>query len=229
MNDRPHNTTMAALLSGGLDSSIMVGDLLRRGRRVQPFFIRGGLAWEAGELAAAQRFLERLACERLQPLVVLEMPLGDLYGDHWSVTGRGAPGAESADAAVFLPGRNALLVIKAAIWCQLHEVRELALGVLGSSPFDDAQAPFFHHIEAMLARSGGGLVRIVRPLSGLDKRQVMQMGRGLPLEWTFSCVSPVDGLHCGVCNKCAERIKAFRSIGMADPTPYAQPLAGSRT
>jgi 7-cyano-7-deazaguanine synthase len=48
----------------------------------------------------------------------------------------------------------------------------------------------------------------------------MQLGRDMPLELTFSCIDPVDGLHCGRCNKCAERQKAFRSIDLEDPTRY---------
>ncbi|MCD4728936.1 MAG: 7-cyano-7-deazaguanine synthase, partial [Pirellulales bacterium] len=43
-----------------------------------------------------------------------------------------------------------------------------------------------------------------------------------PLELTFSCLSPVAGLHCGRCNKCAERQEAFRSLEMHDPTRYAR-------
>lgn len=188
---------------------------------MQPFFIRSGLTWEQGELTASEQFLNALATDRIEPLVVFEMPLWDLHGDHWSVTGRDVPGADSDDTAVYLPGRNVLLLVKAAIWCQRRGIRELALGVLGTSPFADAHGPFFHHLEAMFARSGDGVVRIVRPFSGLSKRQVMELGRDLPLQWTFSCIAPVEGLHCGRCNKCAERIKAFRSVGMADPTQYA--------
>jgi 7-cyano-7-deazaguanine synthase len=48
----------------------------------------------------------------------------------------------------------------------------------------------------------------------------MQRGRFLPLELTFSCMRPLDGRHCGDCNKCAERRKAFRDAGLPDRTPY---------
>ena len=34
------------------------------------------------------------------------------------------------DEAVFLPGRNALLTIKAALWCQMHGINELAVATL---------------------------------------------------------------------------------------------------
>jgi 7-cyano-7-deazaguanine synthase len=209
------------LLSGGLDSSILLAHLLRQGYRVQPFYIRAQLVWEREEFQAACRYLEAVACPALQTLVVLDLPLGDLYRDHWSITGHGVPDAASDDDAVYLPGRNALLTIKAALWCQMHRIETLMLGVLGSSPFADATPAFFGDLEAALNRGSARSVRLVRPLAELDKRQVLQLARDLPLELTFSCISPLGGLHCGRCNKCRERAAAFRRIGAEDPTHYA--------
>jgi 7-cyano-7-deazaguanine synthase len=215
--------TVGVLLSGGLDSSILLGTLLGQGRRTQPFFIRSGLAWEQEELAAIGRFLQAMASPRLVDLVVLDLPLRDVYGEHWSMTSQGAPGAASRDDAVYLPGRNVVLVVKAAIWCQLRGIDELALGVLGTSPFDDAHATFFENLEAALNCPPARPIRLVRPFAQRDKRGVMELGRGLPLELTFSCIAPVNGLHCGQCNKCAERIAAFRAVAAPDLTPYANP------
>jgi 7-cyano-7-deazaguanine synthase len=214
--------TIALLLSGGLDSSILLGHLLDEGHRVQPFYVRSQLAWEEEELRAAKRFVAALASPRVEDLVVLEMPLGDVYGDHWSLTGHGVPDAASPDAAVYLPGRNALLLIKAALWCQLHGIGQLALAVLRSNPFRDATPEFFADLEAALGRATGSPIQFLRPLADLGKRQVMELGRRLPLDLTFCCIAPVGGLHCGRCNKCAERIDAFRQIGRKDLTQYAQ-------
>jgi 7-cyano-7-deazaguanine synthase len=50
----------------------------------------------------------------------------------------------------------------------------------------------------------------------------MELGRDCPLELTFSCIAPVDDLHCGVCNKCAERQTAFRLVNRRDLTRYAK-------
>jgi 7-cyano-7-deazaguanine synthase len=38
---------------------------------------------------------------------------------------------------------------------------------------------------------------------------------------TFSCLAPQGRRHCGRCNKCAERKRAFRQAGIPDPTKYA--------
>lgn len=210
------------LLSGGLDSSILLGQLLERGRIVQPFYIASGLHWQRAELYWLRRFLAAMAGEGLRSLVVLELPLADVYAGHWSVTGLGVPDAETSDEAVYLPGRNPLLVIKAALWCRLNGIRELALAPLGSNPFADATPEFFAEFQSALNRATLGDVRLLRPFERLTKRDVMRLGRRYPLEWTFSCIHPSATLHCGQCNKCHERREAFRLIGADDPTVYAE-------
>jgi len=214
-------TRVGLLLSGGLDSAVLLGWLLAEGYRAQPFYVRCGLVWETAEQEAVERFLRAVRSPELEELIVFELPLADLYAEHWSLSGKGTPGEFTADDAVYLPGRNPLLAIKAAVWCGLHGVEELALGVLGSNPFGDAKPEFFAAFENALATALGARVNIVRPFAGLTKTQVMQLGRDLPLELTFSCIAPASGRHCGVCNKCAERKKAFRLAGIRDLTVYA--------
>src|SRR5215468_4630614 len=98
--DSPGGTssnTIGVLASGGLDSSILIGHLLRERRRVQPFYIRTGLVWQAEELPALERYLAAVATNDLAKLVVLDLPLADLYAGHWSLTGAGTPDAKSPD------------------------------------------------------------------------------------------------------------------------------------
>jgi len=229
----PANTTMGLLFSGGLDSSILLGHLLREGLHVHPLFIQASLHWQDAELQAARQVVATIRsgndAGQLHELTVLDLPLSDLYGNHWSVTGKNVPDAASPDEAVYLPGRNVLLIVKAALWCQLHGIPRLALGVLGSNPFPDATPEFFDQLEAVLSHGRECPLSLERPLAGLNKRQVMELGRGLPLQWTFSCISPIKGLHCGTCNKCAERQEAFRLVGADDPTEYAvlSPTSGT--
>lgn len=219
---RRHGPPVGLLVSGGLDSSILLGQLLDSGRTVQPFYIDSGLLWQQAELDALRRFLAAMASSKLRPLVVLQLPLADVYENHWSVTGEGVPEADTPDEAVYLPGRNPLLVIKAALWCRLNGIGELALAPLSSNPFADATPEFFAEFQSALNRATLGDVRLVRPFDQLTKRDVMLLGRGLPLEWTFSCIQPCGTLHCGQCNKCHERREAFRLIGAEDPTVYAE-------
>lgn len=212
------------LLSGGLDSSILLAHLLSQGHAVHPFYIRGGLVWEAAELAAAERFLAAIetsdGAHQLAPLVCLDLPVRDLYGEHWSTTGRDVPDEQSPDEAVFLPGRNPILLVKAAVWCQLHGIAQLALAPLASNPFGDASDEFFDTFERALTLAMSRPLQVVRPFLHLSKTQVMRLGASLPLELTFSCIAPQGGEHCGACNKCAERQAAFRDAQLPDPTRY---------
>jgi 7-cyano-7-deazaguanine synthase len=123
---------------------------------------------------------------------------------------------------VFLPGRNVLFLAKAMIWCHVHAVEAVALAVLAGNPFPDATPVFFSSFQEVVNRAVGGRVQVLRPYAELSKDAVMRRGRGLPLELTFSCIQPRNGQHCGVCNKCAERRKAFAEAGLPDPTEYHQ-------
>jgi 7-cyano-7-deazaguanine synthase len=216
---KPGNS-LAVLISGGLDSAILLGEALRKGNIVYPLYVRQGLFWEETELSFLGRFLQEMAGPGLRPLHVLEMPVGDIYKDHWSLTGQKVPDADSSDEAVFLPGRNVLLLSKALLWCHLDNVDWVALAPLGSNPFPDATPEFFSDYEAVVNRALGGRVRVLRPYAKLSKREVMHRGKMLPLQWTFSCIRPVNGHHCGQCNKCAERRRAFREADMIDVTSY---------
>jgi 7-cyano-7-deazaguanine synthase len=188
---------------------------------VQPIYIVTGVAWQVEELTAVRAYLAARRSPRLRDLVALEVPLDDLYAGHWSITGRGAPPKETPDEAVYLPGRNPLLLVKAAVWCQMNGIGELAIAPLASNPFPDATDQFFDAFARAITLAGDAPLQITRPFAEMSKREVMQLGRGLPLHHTFSCIAPLDGLHCGRCNKCGERKSAFDQAGLSDPTRYA--------
>lgn len=216
-----HAEAIALLFSGGLDSSVLLGNLLRKGRTVQPIYIRSGLYWEAEELSAARAVVAALGRLGLSRLVVLNLPTEDLYENHWSTTGQNVPDASTADEAVYLPGRNPLLLLKARLWCQLHGIHKLAIGCLANNPFEDAKEEFFAQFGAILDRATQSHVELLRPLADLTKQELVSSAADLPLEKTFSCIRPQNGLHCGQCNKCAERRAAFRFFDSGDPTQYA--------
>jgi 7-cyano-7-deazaguanine synthase len=214
--------TLAVLVSGGLDSAVLLAESLPEYSKVFPLFVREGLAWEEEELRHLRRFLDAVRRPSLQALNVLQVPVADLYRDHWSITGKAVPGADTADEAVFLPGRNVLLLAKAMLWCHLHAVEALALAVLARNPFPDAIPEFFNGFQEVVNRAVGGSVAVLRPYSGLSKEEVLRRGQALPLALTFSCIQPRHGRHCGVCNKCAERRQAFLAAGLPDPTEYGE-------
>jgi 7-cyano-7-deazaguanine synthase len=214
---------IAVLTSGGLDSAILVADLINQDRIVQPIYIRFGLAWEQVEEAHLRRFLSTLPGAGECPLITLELPIADVYGDHWSTSGEDVPDARSPDEAVYLPGRNVLLLAKSSVWCSLHDVRTIALGTLKGNPFPDSSAGFFGLFGSLAQMALSSPLEVVTPFAGLSKIEVLELGHGLDLHHTFSCIEPKAGLHCGQCNKCAERRHAFDLSQTPDATRYAEP------
>ncbi len=139
--------------------------MLAEGHRVWPLFVDCQWQWQPTELRWARRFLRAIRQPRLEELVVLHMPLADVYHGHWSITGRGVPGADEPDGHVYLPGHNPLLLVKARIWCDLHQVGTLALGTLSGNPFADAG-----RASSRTVRGGDGsgplVARATRPAAG---------------------------------------------------------------
>lgn len=208
------------LVSGGLDSAVALAEAMREGP-VAPVFVRSGLVWEPAEMYWLERFLQTIGAP---PLVILDVPVEDLYGAHWSLTGDEAPGAESPDEAVYLPGRNLLLLSKAGVWAAEAGCESIVMGPLAANPFPDGTRAFFDAMAVAigLAMGRGDRLPIHTPLAGLTKAEVVRRAAGLPVELTFSCLAPTpDHRHCGACNKCAERRKGFSEAGVADPTEYA--------
>ena len=209
------------LVSGGLDSAVLLRAALRRHRRVRPLYVRAGLHWEGVEQASLRRFLRAMSQPGLEPLATLDVPMTDLIGGHWSATGRGTPGYDDGDASVYIPGRNIALFAKAATFCALDGIGVLISGILSANPFPDGRPAFLRAIERALSLGLGTRLAIRTPFRGLTKDRVVRMGRDLPLHLTFSCINPSRGRHCGDCCKCKERIDAFRAARVADRTVYA--------
>jgi len=194
--------------------------VVRTSSHAVPLYVKSGLFWESEEREAVRKICNWFEKD-VGPLVQIDVPVASIYGDHWSVTGQDPPGVDSPDEAVFLPGRNLLLLSAAGLWCRQHGVTRLAIGTLDTNPFSDASKGFFATVEGLLNSYGPPEIEIIKPLTGMTKMEAMNWARDLPLEETFSCIAPVGGLHCGRCNKCAERQRAFQQAGIPDRTRYA--------
>ena len=209
------------LLSGGLDSAVLVADEATRDE-VQPIYVSVGLAWEAEEQAVVARFLAALPrSTRVRPLVALTVDMRDVYdASHWAITGR-PPEYHTPDEDAYLPGRNVILLGKAGVYCASARIGRLALGTLGHNPFPDATPAFRDAMARALSLGLAHPLQIDAPYASMSKAEVIRRGAalGVPFELTLSCMKPL-GRHCGECSKCRERHDAFVDAGIPDPTAY---------
>lgn len=218
----------AVLLSGGLDSAVLVAEEAARGD-VQPLYVSVGLAWEGAERDAVGRFLTSDRWPRqLLPLVTLSVDMTDVYPPtHWAMQGK-PPAYDTPDEDVYLPGRNIILLSKAAVFCAAAKIDRLLIGTLDHNPFPDATPEFRKALSTALSLGLAHQLEIVAPYAHVEKAEVIQRGiaAGVPLELTLSCMNPVaqDGrapIHCGSCSKCRERHDAFLAAAVDDRTTYA--------
>ncbi|MBI3994997.1 MAG: 7-cyano-7-deazaguanine synthase [Nitrospirae bacterium] len=212
--------SVCVLASGGADSSILLVAMTERFARVIPVYVRNGLVWEKAELYWLRRFLKAVDHPAIGPLQILDLPMKDVYGAHWSMTGTAVPDDASGWEEVYLPGRNLILLAKTAVFCGLNDIDATALGPLKTNRFADSSPEFFSEFGRSVERAIGRRIEILTPFSLLSKQAVMERGRQLPLDLTFSCLSPRGKMHCGACNKCAERIEAFADARLKDRTHY---------
>lgn len=200
---------IAVLASGGLDSNILLGHLLKRLAEVYPLYIRAGFIWEKAELFWLKKFLKQLRNKRLRPLTVLNLPIHDVDPNSWALTGRKTPGYRSGDEEVYLPGRNLLLLSKAATFCAMKRISTIAIGSLSGNPFPDARPEFFESFGKTASLALNQKIRVIAPFLGFKKSALLNRAKGLPLHLSFSCLKPRGLKPCHGCNKCAERDRTF--------------------
>jgi 7-cyano-7-deazaguanine synthase len=216
--------TTAVLLSGGLDSAVLLADEASRSTEaLTPIYVGAGLAWEAAERSIVARLLDEEPLRgRTRPLVSLSVDMRDVYAaTHWSVTGN-APAYHTPDEDVYLPGRNIILLSKSAVYCAAANIGRIVIGTLDHNPFPDATPQFRASIAQTLSLGLAHALQIDAPYANSSKTDVIRKGAalGVPFESTLSCMKPVGTMHCGTCSKCRERHDAFLDAGIADPTTY---------
>lgn len=213
----------AVLLSGGLDSAVLVADESRR-HCVQPVYVSVGLAWESAELEVLDGLLARAPFDgRVLPLARLEFTMRDVYAPtHWAIRGT-PPAYDTPDEDVYLVGRNVVLLSKAGVFSAQRRIGRIAIGPLAGNPFPDATMEFFETMAKALSLGLDRPLTIAAPFGGMHKAEVIRLGQtlGVPMELTLSCMNPKQGLHCGLCSKCRERRDAFNEAGVIDRTKYA--------
>jgi 7-cyano-7-deazaguanine synthase len=229
--------TTAVLLSGGLDSAVLLAEESARGE-VQPIYVSVGLAWEGAERDAVARLLDASAISNARPLVSLGVDMHDVYdATHWAVVGR-PPAYDTPDEDVYLSGRNVVLLGKAGVFCAAAGIERIVIGTLDHNPFPDATPAFRVAMASALSLGLAHTLGIDAPYASVGKAEVIRRGvaAGVPLDLTLSCMSPVRRdredsahivssprplfLHCGGCSKCRERHDAFLEAGLSDPTDY---------
>jgi len=214
------NHSVCVLVSGGLDSCVLLCEMIKKFDKVYPVYVNNGMLWEKAEKHWLKKFLDTINNKFVGRLKVINLNVKDIYQNHWSITGKGVPDHTRDDSAVYLPGRNIILFSKAAIFCSISNIHTIALAPLKANCFPDGTRRFFNSFQNTISMGLNFKISIITPFLELSKKEVIKIGANLPLEYTFSCVKPSGIYHCGECIKCGERKEAFKELDIEDKTIY---------
>lgn len=217
-----------ALLSGGMDSTVLVAYLRDRLHEVDAVSIMYGQRHRC-ELGAAAAIA---ACYGIRHDVVDIGGVGALLGgsaltDDAVAVPDGHYAADSMKTTV-VPNRNAIMLSIAAGIAVARGATCVATAVHAGDHFiyPDCRPAFIDALDTatQLGTEGFGAVRIEAPFVNMGKHDICALGNELdaPLELTWSCYKGFDE-HCGTCGTCVERMEAFSLAGVPDPTSYAVP------
>jgi 7-cyano-7-deazaguanine synthase len=231
MIDSQPTTRPAAilLLSGGLDSTTLLALALRDGFSVHALTFRYGQR-HAHEVERARRIGEHYGVARH---VVAEIDLR-AFGASALTADIAVPKGRSLDAPkpeipiTYVPARNTIFLAYALAFAEVTGSRDIFLGVnaLDYSGYPDCRPEYIAAFERManLATRAGvesaAPVRIRTPLIDLSKREIIELGVALGVDYglTTSCYDPSpEGAPCRCCDACQLRQKGFSDAGLPDP------------
>ena len=227
------------LLSGGMDSATTAAIASSEGFDVHALSFRYGQRHRA-ELRAATQVAERLGIARH---LILDIDLRAIGGS--ALTGDIAVPKDTPLEAIgqeipptYVPARNTIFLSFALAWCEVIGSSDIFIGAnaLDYSGYPDCRPEYFRAFQSMAnlaTRAGveaGGRITIHTPLIQLSKRQIIERGLALGVDFgiTLTCYDPsAEGAACGRCEACLLRLKGFRESGMEDPAVY-QTVSGKR-
>lgn len=212
------------LLSGGLDSTVLLAKLVAENRRVLALGVDYGQR-HSREIEAARAICAHYGVEyRLADL----RGISQFFGNN-SLTDKSVPVYEGAyDEAgmktTVVPARNLLLISLATAWAISEKCETVAYAAHGGDHaiYPDCREEFAEKLDAVVRIADWHSVRLERPFVGMSKAEIVALGAklGAPFHLTWSCYNGGEK-HCGKCSTCLERADAFRTAGIPDPTLYA--------
>lgn len=189
---------VTVLLSGGIDSSVLLALLKDQGVECYPLFIDYGQATAKRELKAATEIsikmghkLEKISIPDISKITINQLTRPEISQNP------------------FYPNRNLLLLTLGSIHAYENKHQGVAIGVIkaiGTIPFPDIQPAFFDKFINLIAESLNYELAILTPFIAMSKEEVAVFGKKLnvPLELTYSCLANNDS-PCGDCESCLSR------------------------
>jgi 7-cyano-7-deazaguanine synthase len=207
------------VLSGGPDSATVAYWAQKQGYQIYPITFKYGQI-AVKETESAQKIAQSLG---IYTKIIDLSALKDIFSGVTSLCNTNIPLTSEFSQPIIVPFRNAIFLSAAVAYAVTVGAGKIFYGAQGSDePFyPDCRREFYQAFEKAARLGTCEDISIEAPFSNMKKSEVIKAGAelGVPLELTWSCY--LDGAkHCGRCESCVNRKKAFQEAGIADPTKY---------
>jgi 7-cyano-7-deazaguanine synthase len=216
---RPNKSIV--VLSGGPDSATVAYWAKNQGYNVYAMTCKYGQI-ATKEVEYATRIAERLKV----PIKVVDLSsLKEIFTGVTSLIDENIPMTSSFSQPIIVPFRNAIFLSIAVSYAVTVGATRVFYGAQGSDePFyPDCRKEFWKSFEKAARLGTDKEIVIEAPLSNIPKSEMIKLGSqlGVPFDLTWSCY--LNGpKHCGKCESCTNRKKAFIESGVPDPTEYLE-------
>lgn len=212
-----------AIFSGGLDSTVLLHELLHAGDEVLALSIDYGQRHRI-ELEYAQRTVQKLGIPWQRADLSAVAPL--LAGSSQTSSDIAVPHGHYAEETMKLtvvPNRNMIMLAVAGGWAISVKASRLAYGAHTGDHaiYPDCRPEFVDAMRHALSLADWHQLELYCPFIHLDKAGIVARGAELGVDFTstYSCYEGGQ-IHCGACGTCVERREAFHKAGVPDPTEY---------
>mgnify|MGYP000022236296 FL=1 len=214
------------LLSGGMDSAVVLAIARERGFAAHALSVRYGQRHSA-ELDAAARVAQALGAASHRVVDVdLRAIGGSALTADIAVPEAPAPGIP----VTYVPARNTIMLSLALGCAEVAGAGDIFVGVnaVDYSGYPDCRPEFvaaFERLANVATRAAveGHPLRVHAPLMAMSKADIAREAQrlGVDLGLTVSCYQADNaGRACGRCDACRLRAQGFVDAGLVDPTRY---------
>jgi len=222
------------LLSGGLDSSVLLHEV-KRGLGVAEVH---AISFDYGQRHGIELTCARWQAEAagVQHTIIPMSFLGALLAPGSTLLSDGAPVPDLADLSAeqlsqpptYVPHRNLLLLSLAAAYAEANGIRDVYYGAQAQDEYGywDCTQAFLDRLNVVLSLNRDTPVTIHAPFVAHDKAANVRLGLTLGVDFshTWTCYRGAQGQEvprpCGTCPACVERRLAFEKAGVTDPLAY---------
>ncbi len=211
------------IFSGGLDSTVLLYQLLADGDRVLTLSVDYGQRHRV-ELEHARRITRSLGVPwQLADLSNVGSLLGGSSLTSPEIAVPHGHYAEPSMKQTVVANRNMIMLAVAAGWAISQRADRLAYAAHAGDHtiYPDCRPAFADAMARAIRLADWHEIGLCCPFIHLTKTQIVVRGAELGVDFgsTWSCYEG-GSVHCGLCGTCFERREAFQQAGVPDPTRY---------